>query len=212
MFEFQAIRKRVLQTVADAVREDLLHNTSGDVSARAPEDTIAITTHKAKFHKLDPQDVAIVTPDGDAVDALSLPTEDIEVHLHIYNSLRNVNAIVHTHSAYAVAFSMLGEVVPPMNIELVQCGAPIPVTSDAFPGSRLEGTKVVELLQRNTGLKVVLQRNHGMIAVGSTLQEAFEAAYNAEYGLRSFHLARQIGSPKPIHSRLQAELRRAYEM
>ena len=68
----------------------------------------------------------------------------------------------------------------------------------------------VEIMKNRPGLKVVLLRNHGLVAVGSTLNHAFKMAYNVEFGLQCYYQAMQLGTPEPVTDEQLAEIRAVY--
>jgi len=120
------------------------------------------------------------------------------MHCATYRNLPQVGAICHTHSPFAITFAMLGKEVPPVNLELMVCGAPIPVAPWACPGTAEAGRVTVEVFRSAPNLKVCLLRNHGLVAIGANLEQAFELAYDAEVGMQTYHQALVIGRPVPL--------------
>jgi len=105
---------------------------------------------------------------------------------------------------------MLQEDIPLMNVELMVCGAPIPVAPWAAPGTSKAGEVTVDLFLSRPELSVILLRQHGLVAIASSLEQAYDKAYNAEIGLESFYKARLLGSPQPFTRDQINEIKEVY--
>lgn len=195
---YDEIRAQVHRTTMNAVDAGLIRLSVGNISARTEEGQIAITPSGIRYDILRPEDIAIVDPDEHPVDAPKKPSSETPMHTAIYRAMPEVGAIIHTHSPYALAFAALREDIPITNIELFLCGAPIPVAPWACPGTPEAGKVTVELFRQRPGLKICLLRNHGLVAIGKNLENAFENALNAEVGMQAYHRALQIRQPEVI--------------
>jgi len=204
-----AIREKLLETVVKANKVDLIRLSAGNFSARTGNDLIAITPSGVKYHQMKVDDVPVVDLDGHLVEGIT-PSSETPMHTAIYRNLPEVGGICHTHSSYAVTFAMLGEEIPPANIELFACGAPIPVAPWACPGTPKGGEVTVEIFRSRPDLSVVLLRKHGLIAIGRDLDRAFEMVFNAEVGLRSYHQALLVSKPQPLTDSQLEEIKAAY--
>lgn len=207
---YQAIREQVVETVQKAVRAGLIRLSAGNLSARTADGLVAITPTSIPYDQLRPEQIAIVDLDGRPVDAPRKPSSETPMHTAILKALPRVGAVFHTHSPYAMTFAALGQPVPPVSLELHFCGAPIPVARWACPGTADAGAVAVELFSSRPELKVCLLRNHGLVALGRDLAQAFELAYDAEVGMQVYHQARLLGQPEEIDPGRAAEIRRVY--
>lgn len=112
---------------------------------------------------------AIITDlNGKKLEGDGIPSSELHMHLEIYKNRDDIRAIVHTHSPYATGFSFTDKKIPRL-----EGFGPIkePYLKEieyATPGSM----KLVELA--SNGLKkedVVILKNHGVVVVGSNLDE-----------------------------------------
>ncbi|MGB2896836.1 MAG: class II aldolase/adducin family protein [Anaerolineales bacterium] len=206
---YQSIREQLLETVIKANEVDLIRLSAGNISLRTGKDLIAITPSGVKYHQMKVEDISIVDVDGILVDGLT-PSSETPMHTAIYRNLPEVGGICHTHSSYAITFAMLEEEIPPANIELSACGAPIPVAPWACPGTPQAGDVTVELFRNRPDLKVVLLNKHGLVAIGRDLDHAFDMAFNAEVGFRTYHQALMVGNPQPLSSAQLEEIKAVY--
>jgi L-ribulose-5-phosphate 4-epimerase len=116
---------------------------------------------------------------GSYKDDSYLPSTDTDTHLYIYNHT-DVGAIVHTHSTFATAFSAAGLNIPCcLTGQADMFGGDIPCTPYAeIGGDEIGKTVVATLWGESPG--VALIQNHGLFAVGKTMEEAVKRAVMAE--------------------------------
>jgi ribulose-5-phosphate 4-epimerase/fuculose-1-phosphate aldolase len=208
---YTTIRQQVFETVVDANQVGLIRLSAGNISARFEEDLVAITPAGVKYKRLRPEEISIVDLNGNLLDGLPASSET-PMHTAIYRHLSEVQSICHTHSPFAISFAMLGEEVPMVNIELMVLGAPVPVAPWACPGTPRAGEVTVEIFRARPGLKAILLRNHGLVAIGKSLENAFEMAYNAEVGFQTYYQARQISQPLVLNDAQIMEIKTRYKM
>jgi len=209
--KYQSTREQLLDTVTKANQVDLLRMSAGNISTRTDDGLVAITPSGIKYHSMTIEDISIVDLDGNLVKGLK-PSSETPMHTAIYRNLPEVGSICHTHSTFAITFAMLGKAVPMANLELVVCGAPIPVAAWASPGTPKAGELTVEIFKERPALKVILLRKHGLVAVGSDLDHAFDMAFNAEVGLQTYYQALLLGQPEPITDSQFAEIKAVYHL
>jgi ribulose-5-phosphate 4-epimerase/fuculose-1-phosphate aldolase len=58
----------------------------------------------------------------------------------------------------------------------------------------------------------MLLRNHGLVAIGRTIDEAFEHAYNAEIGAQVYFQALQLGQANLITDQQRQEVYTVYSV
>ena len=118
------------------------------------------------------------------------------VHRAIYQSTTN-KAIIHTHSAYAVALSLLErEEIMPLDSEgMIFLGA-IPIVEGHFGTDEL-AMAASSALQIH---KVCIARGHGVFAAGKSLNDAYTAACMAEHSAQVRYLVKAYPGEKFISS------------
>lgn len=99
------------------------------------------------------------------------------VHRAIYQGTKNL-AIIHTHSPYAVALSLLQrEEIMPLDSEgMIFLGA-MPIIEGHFGTDELAKAASSALLTH----KACIARGHGVFAAGKSLEDAYTAACMAEH-------------------------------
>jgi L-ribulose-5-phosphate 4-epimerase len=107
-----------------------------------------------------------------------------------------IYAVVHTHSPYATAFSVVHESIPVITETMADWfGQPVPVTRYLGVEESQFWTLPIEVM--GDGYAVLLG-NHGPITVGKSLQHALERAVTLEEAARTYSIAKTIGTPREV--------------
>lgn len=191
--DYSTYKKEVFKTTLNLVKNNLIRLSSGNISVRLPDENIAITPSAVLYAEMKPEDIVIMDLNGNAVDGDHKPSSEKSLHLALLQSRDDIQAVVHTHSVYAIAFSSVEMQLPLICLELISVGGPIPVAEYCCPGTAKVGEVAAGFFASRPILKGLLMKNHGMVAVGSNLQEAYQNAYNLETGAEIYHLALQTG-------------------
>lgn len=182
--------------------------TAGNISVRI-EALVYATPTGSSFGSLAIADLAVCDMDG-SVCGSNKPTKELPFHLAAYRARPSARAVVHLHSTYATAVaSMRGlderNALPALTVYYAMRVPTLPVVPYAPPGDARLAAEV-ERLARDT--PAMLMRNHGSIAIGTTLTEATALAEEIEETAR-LHLI--LGdSAQPLSTAQVAELRRRF--
>ena len=209
--KLDALRKRVWAMNLELPRNNLVAWTSGNVSARDPEtNLVVIKPSGVTFDDLSPENMVVVDIDGQVVEGNLKPSSDTASHCVIYRARPDVNGVVHTHSRYATAFAVLGREIPCYTTAMGdEFGGPIPLGGFALIGGEEIGQLVVETLKGYHSPSCILQ-NHGVFAVGATVEKAVQAAVMTEDNAAIVFIAQQMGTPIPITPENIAKLHHRY--
>lgn len=157
--------------------EGLVVGTGGNVSVRRGG-WVLITPSALAYEEMRPADIVTVSLGGEVVRGGRVPSRELATHLAIYRAREDVEAIVHTHSTRATAWSALGSPLDTATEELdSQVGGAIGVVPDLPPGSPHLGPAVVSELGDRSA---VLLQSHGAFGVGATLSDALDACRAVE--------------------------------
>ena len=183
-----AAREAVVALCRRLEAEGLVVGTYGNVAVRT-RDGLLVTPSRVPFAHLTPDDLVAVGLDGTLAQGQRIPSSETSVHRLVLVARDDVHAIVHTHALHATAASCLGEAIPPIVEEQAQVlGGTIPCTRYVPAGDhRALGDEV----SRTIGAaNAVLLANHGVLACGRTLDEAYFATVVADRVARMWLLAR----------------------
>lgn len=200
-------RRRVIDAARQAREDRLVPLTFGNFSVR-DRDTgyICITPSGMDYDCLVPTDVVVIDIDGNTVEGDRRPSIETPLHCSIYRSRTDIMAIVHTHSTFATAWACCRESIPAVVAEVAMiAGGPVECAPYRPVGSPELGVVAAETLgDRNA----VLLANHGVLAVGRTMEEAYVNAVVVEEGAKIAFYAKHIGPVCAIGEDESAALRR----
>jgi L-ribulose-5-phosphate 4-epimerase len=197
--DLAAVRRTVSELHAELPRHGLVAWTSGNLSARVPdEDLMVIKPSGLSYDELTPETMVVCDLHGDRVDGDLEPSSDAATHGYVYRHLPAVGGVAHTHSTYATAWAVRGEPIPCVLTAMAdEFGGEIPIGPFALIGDDSIGQGIVETLKGHRS-KAVLMRNHGVFSIGKDAKAAVKAAVMCEDVARTVHVARQLGEPLPI--------------
>jgi L-fuculose-phosphate aldolase len=184
-------RRGVVATCRRMVADGLVVGTSGNVSVRAG-DLVAVSPSGLPYEDLTPELVGVHTLDGGPVQAPLAPTSELPMHLAVY-AHTGARAVVHTHSVAATAVSILVETVPSVHYQVATFGGPIRVARYATYGTPELAANMAVALSGRTGC---LLANHGTVAIGRDLGEAYTRARYLEWLCDVWLRASAVGTPK----------------
>ena len=152
-------------------------------------DNIYITCTGSMLDELDEDGVVKVDLRCSCPDD-AIASSEICVHRAVYQCTSH-QAVVHTHSPYAVAASLLEDIrVLPLDGEgRIFLGA-MPIVAGGM-GSDVLAAAVSSALQNH---KACIARGHGVFAAGSGLKEAYTAAAMAEHSAQIGYLVKSYSS------------------
>jgi L-ribulose-5-phosphate 4-epimerase len=187
-----ALREDVVQCGLKLLENQLVTMTMGNVSEiNRTSGLIAIKPSGIEYPLIKAADVVILDMDGKIVDGKLTPSSEWPMHIAVYKARADVNAVVHTHSAYATAFAITWQEIPVTTSELAAIvGGSVQVAEFAGAGTHELGAAAVKALGPRDA---VLLRNHGVLAVGATMARALYAAAAAERAARLACFASDIG-------------------
>lgn len=195
--EFYKERKSVADYMVRLYDRHLTTASGGNISLRINDEYFCITPSALDKGKLTPEQIAIVKLDGTNVTP-DLPLSiETEMHRRILLNRPDMNAVVHAHPIFASSFSTT------MDISLTSR-----YTAEAYWVVRdvvnvpyqLMGT--VELAnavsEEAKGHCVMLMQNHGAIAVGPNLLNAFDKLELLERAAQMQIICQSIKGSAPL--------------
>lgn len=206
---YQEYKERIYKYIQLGCEDGLIRLSAGNFSLRINDDLVAITPSGILYRSMKVEDISIVDLNGNQVDG-PVPSSETPMHTAIYRNIPRVKSICHTHSIYAMVFAQLGEDIPLLSIEILVCGGGIPVAPWAAPGTSQAGEVAVNIFQSREKLQVLLLRQHGLVAIGGSLDQAYNRAANAEIGMEVYFKASTLGKPQPFSSDQLEEIHQVY--
>ena len=172
---------------------------SGNISLRGKEDDIEgylITPSGKKYETLKPEDIVFMglNDEEEKNDLVNKPSSEWRFHRDIYINKKEAHAIVHAHSPHATAVSSHGKPIPSFHYMIALAGGDdIKCAAYATFGTKELSNNVIKALENRSAC---LMSNHGQVAFGKNLEQAFELAQEIENICQQYIIALKIGEPK----------------
>lgn len=184
----------------------LTFGSTGNISARLANGDVLMTPTNASLGDLDPARLSRFTAEGVHVDG-DKPTKEAFLHQCMYCQQKMSGAVVHLHSTYAVAVSVLddvdpADVLPPLTAYYVMRVGKLPLVEYFPPGDPALAAAVADKAKDS---HAVLLANHGPVVAGKTLREAQYATEELEETAK-LHLLLRPHAIRPLTSAQRAEL------
>ncbi|KAF9893670.1 hypothetical protein FE257_009838 [Aspergillus nanangensis] len=159
-------------------RQGFVEGMAGHISLRDPEFPDRFWTNPLGLHfgLITPSDLILVNEDGQAVGgntARPANAAGFLIHSAIHRARPDVNAACHFHSTYGKAWSAFAQPLEMLNQDVAMLYGKAQSVYQDFGGVVLE-TEESEALARSLGDegKAMILRNHGLLTVGGTVDEA----------------------------------------
>ena len=150
---------------------------SGNLSVREGEGFV-VTPAGLPYATMTEADLVRVGLDGTAAaGARHRPSSEWRLHAAIYAARPEAQAVVHTHSPRATALSCARRGIPPFHYMVLLAGGPVRCAEHATFGTEELARSCVAGLE---GRRAVLLANHGVVALGASLQAAVTLAMEVE--------------------------------
>ena len=170
---------------------------SGNISLRGIEDDIEgylITPSGKKYETLKPEDIVFMGLNEDEKNSTNTPSSEWRFHRDIYANKKEAHAIVHAHSPHATAVSSHGKPIPPFHYMIALAGGDdIKCAEYATFGTEELSKNVIKALENRSAC---LMSNHGQVAFGKNLDDAFELAQEIENICHQYTIDLKLGQPK----------------
>lgn len=187
-----ALRRAMVAAAMAMTARGLNQGTSGNLSVRLADGGFLITPSGIPPDRLVPDDIVRMAADGSHRHARA-PSSEWRIHRELLRLRPDVGAIVHAHPTYATVLAIRGMAIPAVHYMIAAAGgSTIRCAPYATFGSQALSDHAVEALR---GRLACLLANHGMIALGPTLERALWLAGEVETLAGQYVLSLLLGGP-----------------
>ena len=180
---------------------------AGHITARDPEHTECfwVNPFGLSFNHIRVSDLILVDQNGEVVEGEhDVNRAAFVIHSQVHAARPDVNAAAHSHSLHGKAWSSLGRLLDPLTQDACAFYGDHGLFDD-YTGVVLdlqEGKRIAHALGDH---KAVILRNHGLLTVGGSVDEAAWWFITMDRTCQAQLLAEAAGTPVPIDSE-QAEV------
>jgi ribulose-5-phosphate 4-epimerase/fuculose-1-phosphate aldolase len=177
---------------------------AGHITARDPErlDHFWVNPFGMNFSHVRASDLVLVNDKGEVVEGdAAVNSAAFVIHSQIHAARPDVIAAAHSHSLHGKAWSSLGRLLDPLTQDACAFYGDH-VLFDDYTGVVLdleEGKRIAHALG---GAKAVILRNHGLLTVGHSVDEAAWWFITMERSCQAQLLAEAAGTPVPIREEM----------
>lgn len=165
----------------------------GNISYRLDEGRVLCTPTMICKGMMKPDDLIIVDLQGNKLEGRRERTSEIMMHLTIYGLRPDVRSVVHAHppvsTGYATAGRSLNQALLPEVIIGLGC---VPLAAYGLPGTPALTDPMLPLIPKYNAL---LLANHGAVAYGEDVFQAFFRMETVEHFARISFVAEMLGGP-----------------
>ncbi len=185
------LREQLCERARSLYDRGLTHGSTGNISARTEDGGLLVSPTGTSFGRLDPGRLSRFDAKGRLIDG-DPPTKEMPLHSAFYDTRSTAGAVVHLHSAHAVAWSMMPEVdeddfLPPMTPYAIMKLGRVKLLPFFLPGDPAMGEAVRKVAGRRSA---VMLANHGPVVAGRDIDAACDAIEEMEATARLAMLLR----------------------
>lgn len=201
--EWQA-RKDICEVGRRLYAKGFAAANDGNISVRlAPERILCTPTGVSKGF-LKPDDLCIVDLEGNQVAGIKKRTSEILLHLSIYKARADIGGVLHCHPPHATAFAMVHETIPKCVLPEVEVFlGEVPIARYETPGTQIFADTVLPYVH---SANTMLLANHGSVAFGASIMQAYFNTEIIDAYCRMLILAKQLGPVRYLNEKEVGEL------
>src|SRR6188474_657660 len=169
--------------------------SDGNVSIRLDENTVLATPTMTCKGRMTESDLALTDIEGKPLSDKRASSE-LAMHLLIYRMRPEIKAVCHAHPPHGTAFAVAGLAIDqPILSEVILTLGCVPLASYGTPSTD-ELTEAMQPLVKHHN--ALLMANHGAVAYGTDLWQAWDRLETLEHTARIAILSRILGGSKNL--------------
>ncbi|MEP6945544.1 MAG: class II aldolase/adducin family protein [Acidobacteriota bacterium] len=189
MDELQA-RKLIVEIGKLLYERSYVVSSDGNVSIRLGENTVLATPTMTCTGRMTEECLALTDLDGKPLTDKKASSE-LAMHLLIYKMRPEIRAVCHAHPPHGTAFAVAGLAIDkPILSEVILTLGCVPLTTYGTPSTD-ELTEAMKPFV--THHNALLMANHGAVAYGENLWQAFDRLETLEHTAKIAILAKTLG-------------------
>lgn len=192
MSKSEMTAEKIVEIGSRLYKRGLIAGTDGNISALIEPGRVMITPAGRSKGRLEPEEMIVIDDSGQKISGKLKASSEMAMHLYLYSNRPDISACVHAHPPYATAFAVAGislsdKILP----EIILSVGNIALTEYAPPGTSALPRSLDPFI---TDHNAFLLKNHGLVTIGSDLEEAYQRLEAIEHFARILYLAKRLGS------------------
>lgn len=183
-------KRDLVECVKSLYTIGLTTSVSGNHSVRDRDRWIWITPSGVPRYRMRADDLVRIELKTGKVVAGRKPSVELNMHMDIYSSRPDINAIVHAHSPFTIGISISSEFRQVIEEAKIVVGEPAVIANR--PSGSIELAEAVSG-EFKRGARAVVVKNHGVIAGGMDIHHARAIVESLEEWAKILTVARIFG-------------------
>lgn len=175
------LREQICLLAKSMFDRGLTGGSTGNISARTTDGGLLVSPTGTSFGRLEPAKLSRFDAQGVLIDG-DPPTKEMPLHSAFYDTRSTAGAVVHLHSCYSVALSMMPDVneddfLPHLTPYAIMKMGRVKLLPFFLPGDPAMGDAVRGLAGKRSA---VMLANHGPVVAGKNIEAACNAIEELE--------------------------------
>jgi L-fuculose-phosphate aldolase len=191
----QTARREIVRVGKLLYERGYVVSSDGNVSVRLDDDRIVATPTQTSKGRMTEDSLAITDIEGKPLNERRASSE-LAMHLLVYRERADVKAVCHAHPPHGSAFAVAGLAIDqPILSEVILTLGCVPLAEYGTPSTDELTDAMRPLVKHHNAL---LMANHGAVAYGADVWQAFDRLETLEHTARIAILARALGGSKNL--------------
>ena len=191
----QTARREIVRVGQLMYERSYVVSSDGNISVRLDDGRILATPTQTSKGRMDEDSLALTDIEGKPLNERRASSE-LAMHLLVYRERKEVKAVCHAHPPHGSAFAVAGLAIDePILSEVILTLGCVPLAEYGTPSTE-ELTKAMRPLIKHHN--ALLMANHGAVAYGENLWQAFDRLETLEHTAKIAILARALGGARNL--------------
>jgi len=191
----QSARKLICQVGELLYERSYVVSSDGNVSIRLDENTVLATPTMTCKGRMTEDCLALTDMEGKPLTEKRASSE-LAMHLLIYRERPDIKAVCHAHPPHGTAFAVAGLAIDkPILSEVILTLGCVPLTDYGTPSTDELTNAMQPYVKHHNAL---LMANHGAVAYGEDLWQAFDRLETLEHTAKIAILAKALGGANDL--------------
>jgi L-fuculose-phosphate aldolase len=192
----QTARREIVRVGQLMYERSYVVSSDGNISVRLDDGRILATPTQTNKGRMTEDSLALTDIEGRALNPDRRASSELAMHLLIYRERPDVHAVCHAHPPHGSAFAVAGLAIEqPILSEVILTLGCVPLAEYGTPSTD-ELTDAMRPLVKNHN--ALLMANHGAVAYGGDVWQAFDRLETLEHTAKIAILARALGGARDL--------------
>lgn len=191
----QTARREIIRVGKLMYERSYVVSSDGNVSVRLDDGRIVATPTQVSKGRMTEEMLAVTDIEGKSLNDRRASSE-LAMHLLIYREREDVRAVCHAHPPHGSAFAVAGLAIDaPILSEVILTLGCVPLAEYGTPSTDELTDAMLPLVKNHNAL---LMANHGAVAYGGDVWQAFDRLETLEHTAKIAILARALGGARDL--------------